>query len=207
MTENRKGLLLVVSGPSGSGKGTVNQILLKDPDYTFSVSVTTRAPRPGEIEGKSYRYISREEFDRLVAQGDLLEHTEYCGNGYGTPRKEAEEAVAAGKILLLEIEVAGAMAIKQKYPDAVLVMLLPPSFAELEARLRGRTTETEAQISARIARAKEEMQYLDRYDYIVYNRQNHVEECADEIRAIVRAERCSVRRNPDAKDRFFRTPD
>ena len=207
MTEGKQGLFLVVSGPSGSGKGTVNQMLLEDPEYTFSVSVTTRSPRPGEENGKNYRYISREEFDRYVANGELLEHAEYCGNGYGTPKKEAEEAVAAGKILLREIEVAGAMEIKRQHPEAILVMLLPPSFAEQEKRLRGRTTETEAQINARVARAKEELRYLDRYDYVVYNRQDHAAECADDIRAIVRAERCSMRRHPEAGEVFFRTTD
>lgn len=193
------GLLLVVSGPAGSGKGTVNKNLLSSPEYVLSVSATTRAPRPGETDGKEYHFISREAFLKMIADGDLLEYTEYCGNFYGTPRRAAEEVLASGRNLILEIEVEGAMNIKKLRPDAVLVMLLPPSYAEQEARLRGRATETEEKILARLERTKEELNFLPQYDYIVVNREGGIEECANRIRAIVAAEKSAVRRHPGAK--------
>ena len=185
--ENGKGLLVVVSGPAGSGKGTVNKKLLETGDFVFSVSATTRAPRPGEVDGVNYHYIGRE----------------YCGNYYGTLRSETEAVLASNRNLLLEIEVEGAMNIKRRYPEAVLIMLLPPSYSILEARLRGRGTETEEVILRRMARAREELEFLPNYDYVVYNRENGVDEAAAEIRAIVTAEKHSVRRDPDAKKRFF----
>lgn len=201
--KDEKGLLLVVSGPAGSGKGTVNQKLLESDDYVYSVSATTRAPRPGEVDGVNYHYIDRADFEDRVARGELLEHTEYCGNYYGTLRSETEAVLASKKNLLLEIEVEGAMNIKRQYPEAVLIMLLPPSYRVLEARLRGRATETESVIQKRMARAREELEFLTQYDYVVYNRDNGVDAAADEIRAIVTAEKRALRRNADAKDRFF----
>ena len=141
----KKGLMLVVSGPAGSGKGTVNAMLLEREDFAFSVSATTRAPRPGEVDGVNYHYITREEFLARIDSGDMLEYTEYCGNFYGTPLKEAEEVMQSGKNLILEIEVEGARNVKAKYPDAVLVLLLPPptpsrrhAFAAEEPRQRKR---------------------------------------------------------------------
>ena len=199
----KKGLLIVVSGPAGSGKGTVNAKLLESDGYAFSVSATTRAPRPGEVNGKNYWYISREEFEGRIARGEMLEYTEYCGNYYGTPKKETEEALAAGKNMILEIEVEGAMNVKKIYPEAVLIMLLPPSFAVQEARLRGRATETEEKIRARLERTKEELKYLEAYDYLVINREDGVEECAEDIRAIVRAEKHSLKRYPNARAEYF----
>ena len=198
-----KGLLIVVSGPAGSGKGTVNAKLLQSPEYAFSVSATTRAPRPGEVNGKNYWYISREEFEERIARGEMLEHTEYCGNYYGTPKKEAEEVLASGKNLILEIEVRGAMNVKRLYPEAVLIMLLPPSFAAQEARLRRRGTETEEKIRARLDKTREELEQLGNYDYLVINRENGAEECAEDIRAIVRAEKRAIKRFPTAKADYF----
>lgn len=200
---NEKGLLVVVSGPAGSGKGTVNHKLLESEEFVYSVSATTRAPRPGEADGVNYHFIDRSDFEGRIARGELLEYTQYCGNYYGTLRSETEAVLASRKNLLLEIEVEGAMNIKRRYPEAVLIMLLPPSYRELEARLRGRATETEEVILRRMARAKEELEYLDRYDYVVYNRENRVDAAAEEICAIVTAEKCAMRRNPDAKERFF----
>lgn len=202
---DEKGLLVVVSGPAGSGKGTVNQKLLEAGDFVFSVSATTRAPRPGEADGVNYHYIAREEFEARIARGELLEHTQYCGNYYGTLRSETEAVLASRRNLLLEIEVEGAMNIKRQYQEAVLIMLLPPSYRVLEARLRGRATETEEVICRRMARAREELEFLPRYDYVVYNEENGADRAAEEIRAIVTAEKHATRRIPDAKERFFRS--
>lgn len=201
-----KGLLVVVSGPAGSGKGTVNKILMDLPDYAFSVSATTRAPRPGEVDGVNYHYISVEEFEKRIAADELLEYTKYCGNYYGTLKKETEAVLESGKNLILEIEVEGAMNVKRLCPDsAVLIMLLPPTYAVQEQRLRGRATETEEVIRKRLERTKEEMEFLSHYDYVVYNYDGQAAACAEEIRGIVRAEKRAMRRNPDAKARFFET--
>ena len=199
----KKGLMIVVSGPAGSGKGTVNAHLLKTGDFVYSVSATTRAPRPGEVDGLNYHYISREEFLARIESGDMLEYTEYCGNYYGTPRKEAEAVLESGKNLILEIEVEGAHNIKKKFPDAVLIMLLPPSFAVQEARLRGRATETEEKILERLARTREEIKVADFYDYVVYNHDGRDLDAAAEILSIVSAENCSMRRNSDMAKRYF----
>ena len=153
----KRGLLIVFSGPAGSGKGTVLADLLRDDSYRYSVSATTRAPRPGEVNGKNYHFLTREEFEARVSRGEMLEYTEYCGNYYGTPKKEAEEVLAMGKNLLLEIEVEGAYNVKRAYPEAVMIMLLPPSYAVQEARLRGRGTETEQKILERLARTRAEV--------------------------------------------------
>lgn len=202
MTE--KGLLVVISGPAGSGKGTVNKILLERPDFVFSVSATTRAPRPGEVDGVNYHYISVEEFERRIAADELLEYTKYCGNYYGTLKRETEAVLESGKNLILEIEVEGAMNVKRLCPEsAVLIMLLPPSYSVQEQRLRGRATETEEVILKRLERAKEELEFLPQYDYVVYNYDGRIEECAEEIRSIVCAEKRAIRRNPEAKERFF----
>jgi guanylate kinase len=199
----KKGLLIVVSGPAGSGKGTVNGRLLETGDFAFSVSATTRAPRPGEQDGVNYYYISQEEFLRRIQAGKMLEYTQYCGNYYGTPLREAEAVLESGKNLILEIEVEGAMNVKAKYPDAVLIMLLPPSFAVQEARLRGRATETEEKIRERLAQTRTEATLFHKYDYIVYNRDHAVEEAVESIRAIVRAEQLRTLRNPDAEKNYF----
>lgn len=198
-----KGLMIVVSGPAGSGKGTVNAHLLARDDYRFSVSATTRAPRPGEIDGVNYHYITKEDFLRRISSGDMLEYTEYCGNYYGTPRKEAEEVLASGKNLLLEIEVEGAGNIKAKYPEAVLILLLPPSHSVQEQRLRSRGTETEEKILLRLARAKEEIRFANCYDYVVYNHDGRDKEAAEQILAIVEAEKASIKRNTNIVEKFL----
>ena len=187
MTEN-KGIMLVVSGPAGSGKGTVNAMLLKRDDFAFSVSATTRAARPGEVDGVNYHFITRESFLERIDSGDMLEYTEYCGNFYGTPLKEAEEVLRSGKNLILEIEVEGAMNVKRKYPDAVLVLLLPPSYSVQEARLRGRGTETDDVIEGRLRIAENEMKACLMYDYIVINREGCAEECSKDIISAVKAD-------------------
>ena len=198
-----KGLLIVLSGPSGSGKGTVRPVVVEKGGFAFSVSATTRAPRPGERDGVDYHYITREEFEARIQSGDMLEYTVYNGNYYGTPLKEAIETIEAGKSMVLEIEVEGAMNVRRQYPDAVLIMLLPPSFSEQEKRLRGRGTESEEVIQARLERTREEMKYFDRYDYMVYNVENRVEECADEILALIRAERNAVKHHKNVPVTYF----
>ena len=200
---NKKGLMIVVSGPAGSGKGTVNAHLLDSGDFVYSVSATTRAPRPGEIDGVNYHFVTKENFEERIAAGDMLEYTEYCGNYYGTPKSEALKVLESGKNLILEIEVEGAMNVKRAYPDAILIMLLPPSYETQESRLRGRGTETEDSVRLRLARAREEIAFADNYDYVVYNRDNADAEAAEDILAIVRAEKASVRRHPDIARRFL----
>lgn len=202
MQDNR-GLLVVISGPSASGKGTVNAYVLQDEQFEYSVSATTRAPRNGEVDGKTYHFITKEAFEDLIAKEEVLEYTTYCGNYYGTLRSFVEKTLDSGKNVVLEIEVDGAMQIRSKYPDAVLIMLLPPSFSEQERRLRSRGTETEEVIEKRLTQTRNELPFADRYDYIVYNRTGAAEEAAKDILAIVRAEKFAIRRNPNvAKDYF-----
>lgn len=199
----KKGLLIVVSGPAGSGKGTVNAKLLETGDFVFSVSATTRAPRPGERDGVNYYYISQEEFRRRIDAGEMLEYTQYCGNYYGTPLREAETVMESGKNLILEIEVEGAMNVKAKYPDAVLILLLPPDFSTQEARLRGRGTETENKICERLAQTRKEAEQFHKYDYIVYNYDGRIDEAVENMLSIVRAEQHRSLRNPDAAAHYF----
>lgn len=198
-----KGLMIVISGPAGSGKGTVNAHLLKRDDFVYSVSATTRAPRPGEVDGINYHFITREDFLSRIESGDMLEYTEYCGNFYGTPRKEAEAVLASGKNLILEIEVEGAGNVKRAFPEAVLILLLPPSFAVQEQRLRGRGTETEEKIAARLHRTHEELSLFSQYDYVIYNRDGCDVEAAEDILAIVRAEQSRTARQGDVAARYF----
>jgi len=199
----QRGLLIVVSGPAGSGKGTVLSHVLKKRDFKYSVSATTRAPRPGEQNGKNYHFISRDEFLARIEQNEMLEYTEYCGNFYGTPRKEAEKVLESGKNLILEIETEGAMNVKRRFPEAVLVLLLPPSFAIQEARLRGRATETEEKILERLARAKEELNFANEYDYVIYNYDGKDKKAAEDLLSIVRAETHSTKRNVTIKKDYL----
>ncbi len=185
----RKGLLFIISGPAGSGKGTVVNALLKaHPELKLSISATTRAPRPGEINGVHYYYISKDEFKSRIENGKMLEYTVYSDNYYGTPQKEVVEAMENGNDVILEIEVDGAMQIKEKISDSVTIMLTPPNRDVLEARLRGRGTETEDVIKWRLERAKEEIQLLPKYDYSVVNDDGKIEECAQAVYSIIEAE-------------------
>ncbi len=199
----KKGLLIVVSGPAGSGKGTVAKRLIKTGTVVYSVSATTRAPRPGEVEGESYYYITRESFMERIESGDMIEHTEYCGNFYGTPKKETLAMLESGKNVILELEVEGAMNIKAQYPEAVLILFLPPSFAVQEQRLRKRGTETEEKICARLERTKEELKRANAYDYVVYNHDFRDAEAAQKILNIIDAELSSIKRNPDVEVNYF----
>lgn len=199
----KRGILTVISGPAGSGKGTVVKRLLASGDFACSVSATTRAPRPGEVADVDYHFITKEDFMSRIERGEMLEYTHYCGNYYGTVLSEAIEIIESGKNLILEIEVEGGQNVKKIYPEAVLVLLLPPSYSVQEQRLRGRGTETEEKIRARLARTREEMPLLAHYDYVVYNYDHREGDCAEDIRAIVRAESCSMRRHPDAPVQYF----
>ena len=171
MQAPRKGVLFVISGPSGLGKGTVNKRLFEEfgNAVAFSVSATTRDPREGEVDGREYFFISRQEFEKRVANNEFLEHAEYAGNCYGTPRDYVLSLLQRGVSVILEIDVQGAMQVKRRMPESVSVFILPPSFEELEHRLRGRGTETPEKIERRLAAAKAEMARAPEYDYQIVN--------------------------------------
>ena len=188
----RKGILFVVSGPAGSGKGTVvKQIVNEHSDVKLSVSATTRLPREGEEHGVSYYFISKEEFENRIARSEMLEYNHFTGNGnyYGTPKKEVEEALNQGKDIILEIDVNGAMNVKKIFPESVTIMLTPPNKEELERRLVSRNTESNEEIQKRLETAKTEIEYLPKYDYSVINETGKSDECADLIYSIIKAER------------------
>lgn len=185
------GLIVVISGPSGVGKGTVIAELLKTGGY-LSVSATTRAPRPGEIDGVHYAFVTADRFREMISRDEFLEYAEYVSCSYGTPAGPVDEQTAKGVDVYLDIETEGAMNIRARRPEAVLIYLAPPSMAELERRLRGRGTETEEKIQSRLAKAKEELELAPRYDYLVQN--ITVEQAAEEIAAILAAERLRTHR-------------
>ncbi len=184
MTTNKKGFLYVISGPSGVGKGTICKELIKRiPDLSVSVSATTRKMRKEDIEGVTYFFKSEAEFKEMIENNSLLEWTNYNGNFYGTPISPVKEALDCGKDFILEIEVEGALNVKKIFPDAVLIFIDTPSFAELEKRLIGRGSETDESINARISRAKEELLLKDKYDYVITN--NNLETAVLEIENII----------------------
>lgn len=195
--DNAKGVLIVLSGPSGVGKGTVCKALLaRNPQVKLSVSATTRAPRPGEIEGVSYFFKTRDEFERMIVAGDFLEYMDVFGmNYYGTPRTYVEQQLAGGNDILLEIDVKGAMNVKRLCPDAVLVFVAPPSMDTLKKRLVGRGTETEEAVERRTREAFAEMKLLPEYDYAVVN--DVLETAVNEVETIIKAERLRICRRPD----------
>ena len=190
---NKSGLLVVVSGPSGCGKGTVLKQLIENDEHVFySVWATTRTPRVGEVDGVHYYFISKEQFEEKIASGGMLEYASYVGNYYGTPKQAVEEKCAAGYDVILEIEVQGAMQLREKCPDAVFVFIIPPSMEELEHRLVNRQTETQEVIQNRLNTARTELQFAPKYDYIVVNQT--VEQAVSDIRAILQAEKCRSNR-------------
>jgi guanylate kinase len=183
-----KNNLIIFTGPSGVGKGTIVKKLFRDlPNVEFSVSCTTRPQRPGEIEAKNYFFKSKTEFESMIARGELLEWAEFVGNYYGTPKKFVEEKLSQGKDVFLEIEVQGALQVMQKCPQAVSIFLAPPRFSDLEERLRKRGTETEAVMMERLKKAKEEMGFMGRFTYVVTN--DDVDEAVETIRALILQER------------------
>ena len=194
-----KGLIFVISGPAGSGKGTVVEIIRsRTRSVGVSVSATTRSPRPGEKDGVNYHFITKEKFLSLLSEGEIIEHTEYCSNYYGTLRSEVLAITEAGLDVILEIEVEGAMQVKKLMGDAVVtVMLAAPDARELEKRLRGRGTETEESIRKRLARARDELEIGARYDYFVKNETDRADECADLIMKIMEAEHSRASRCSD----------
>ena len=182
-----EGMLVIISGPSGSGKGTVVKKLDPEKGYALSISVTTRRPRAGEVHGRDYFFHTEEEFHHMREEHELLEHALFVGNFYGTPRKYVEEQIEQGKIVVLEIEVYGALQVKEKFPSAVLIFLIPPSLSELEARLRRRGTEDDVTIDARLKKAMEEIPSIEKYNYLVIN--DNVPDAIRKIDAVVLAER------------------
>jgi guanylate kinase len=193
------GFLLVLSGPSGSGKGTVSQQLMKEnKEIVFSTSVTTRTPRPNEVDGDNYFFASMEEFEKMVENDDLLEYAFVHTNYYGTPKKFVFDEIEKGEIVLLEIDVQGALQIKEKYKEAVFIFLLPPTMSELKNRLIKRDTENEEEINTRYKNAFKEIDFVGEYDYFVVNRE--VSEAVRDIENIIAAERLRVKRYKNIKE-------
>lgn len=192
----RKGLLMVISGPSGTGKGTVLKFIkIANENIRYSVSATTRRPREGEIDGVNYFFKSVEEFKSMIENDEMVEWVQYCDNYYGTPIKYVNECINKGFDVILEIEVEGALNIKDKYPDCVAVYILPPSFEELAKRIEGRGTEKPETIEKRLGQSKRELTYVHKYDYIVVN--DKVEEAVRNINSILEAEKLRFKRNKD----------
>ncbi len=186
---SEKGKLLVISGPSGAGKSTVVFKAIEGrSDVCFSTSVTTRSPRPGEVDGREYFFIDFKRFHEMVKNDELLEHAEYVTNCYGTPRAYVEQRLNEGMNVVLDIEILGARQVKKKMPGAVLIFIAPPSLVELERRLRGRGTDTEEAILGRLTRARQEYQEADFYDYLIVN--DDAEKAAKQLGAIIEAEHC-----------------
>ncbi|MBR4641288.1 MAG: guanylate kinase [Selenomonadaceae bacterium] len=191
-----RGLLIVISGASGTGKGTVCKKLLNDlPEVSYSVSATTRTPRPGEVDGKEYYFLKVDEFKAWIAEEKFLEYAEVYGNFYGTPLNKIEERLNRGKDILLEIDVQGALNVKKKCPEGIYIFLLPPSLEELKNRIEGRGTESPESLARRLKNAVAEIKIGLQYDYVVVN--DTIENAAARIKSILSAERCKVSRNLD----------
>lgn len=193
---NDKGLLLVISGPSGAGKGTVCSAYMEaHPECALSVSATTRAPRPGEKDGVNYYFMSQEDFKEKIRNDGFLEHAVFCDNYYGTPKDAVMQMIDSGRDVILEIEVQGAMQVRSHYPEAVFIFVIPPTMEELENRLRGRGTESDEVIKSRLDRSKEELGYVHKYNYVLIN--DTVENAVKRLDAIINAEKCRIERKYD----------
>jgi guanylate kinase len=196
LSKKKKGLLIVLSGPSGAGKGTICKALMeKEKDLKLSISATTRQPRSGEIEGKNYFFKSEEEFEKMIENDSFLEWAKVYGHYYGTPKDFVLKNLDEGNDVVLEIDIQGALKIKEKFPEGVFIFILPPSMEELKNRIKKRGTETEEEIIKRFKSAYEELNYVSRYNYVVIN--DSVEEAVEKIKAIIIAEKCRVDRNKD----------
>lgn len=190
---DQKGILFILSGPSGVGKGTVRKALFdQSTDLRYSISMTTRDPREGEVDGVDYFFKSRDEFEKLISEGQLIEHAEYVGNYYGTPRQYVEQTLNEGKDVFLEIEVQGALKVRENFPEGVFVFLIPPSLEELKDRIVNRGTETEEKVKNRLKAAKEEIDMMDAYDYVVVNDQ--IDNAVTKVKSIVASEHCKRER-------------
>lgn len=197
-----KGILIVVSAPAGCGKDTIlEQALKKNDNLFYSVSATSRAMRPGETDGVSYHFRTREQFEAMINGGELLEYTEYCGNYYGTPKKAVNDMLEAGKDVILKIEIEGAANVKKMFPECVMIFILPPSLAELDRRLHKRGTETEDVIKIRLETAKKELEFARQYDYYVVNDELSV--AVDDFLAVVKGEKCKAENNPCIIDKIL----
>ncbi len=189
-----RGILLVISGFAGTGKGTiVSELLDKYDNYALSVSATTRKPRPGEVDGVHYFFRTVDEFQEMIAKDALLEYAEYVGNFYGTPRGYVEQQLALGRDVILEIEMQGALKIKEKFPETLLLFVVPPSAETLKERLQGRGTESKEVIEKRLSRAVEETSYIRQYDYLVIN--DDLQTCVEELHGIIQSEHFRISRN------------
>lgn len=198
---DKKGILIVVSGFSGAGKGTIMKELLRKYDnYALSVSATTRKPRPGEEEGVAYFFKTEDEFEKMIAKEELIEYARYVDNYYGTPRGYVEEQLEKGRDVILEIELQGALKVKERFPDSLLLFVTPPTVSELKKRLINRGTETMDVIEGRLNRAKEEAGGMPRYDYLVIN--DELDICVEEIHGIIQAEHRRSFRNQEFIDRM-----
>lgn len=191
---SKKGVLVVVSGFSGAGKGTLMRALMnRYMNYALSVSATTRAPREGEEDGREYFFKTREEFEQLIKEDALIEYAQYVGNYYGTPKAYVEKELESGRDVILEIEIQGALKVKEKIPDALLLFVAPPSAGELKRRLVGRGTETPEVIGARLQRAAEEAEGMERYDYLLIN--DELEQCVEEMHQVIQSQHHKVSEN------------
>lgn len=194
MLMNKRGILMIISGFSGAGKGTVVKEMLKCYDnYALSISATTRKPREGEVEGVSYFFKSKEEFEEMIGNRQFIEYAQYVDNYYGTPREYVEQQLELGKDVILEIELQGALNVREQYPEALLIFITPPTAKELEQRLVGRGTEDMETIAKRMSRAYEESYYMDKYDYVVVN--DSLEKCVSDVHNIVVSEHAKACKN------------
>lgn len=198
-----KGLLLVVSGPAGSGKGSVLANVVNDGGYSYSVSATTRKPRPGESDGVNYHFLTKEQFEEHIANGDFVEYAEYVGNYYGTLYSEIKGKTDEGINVILELEVQGAENVKKMFPDSVLIWILPPDYSTLESRLKGRGTESDDVVAKRMKTALKELEKFELYDYVITNETGKLEEASETLKAIVTAERHKVSRTNDFVKKFL----